>query len=346
MALQLRGNAADIKSFVDILGKCVGKSINVDGDGILTYTNGTIDSAKQPLLAEMDRIIKEKKKLEIKVRRKAEKDDPVVDGFCRRLVIVSHIEAFPESPPADHPSAVTRCETIIHILAEYGAAFRDGYTACTDGFQPYHQKGVDAQTALRKTLGQCAAKQNVELKGKLEMQHCNGTKTTVTQDPDTGAITVDNGPKETKKDENPKIVIPGPPQRQDTLRSLFETSPYIFSGVIDDVGEPPRHWSNFFLSYQRVRYSAIEFIRGNLPGAYLDVFHLAMENTVSASAESPGLCRLTFAPGKRLLVFAEPSIDPECTASFRMVANYPNHVLSVGAPQCKNNESVTEPDKG
>jgi hypothetical protein len=244
------------------------------------------------------------------------------------LVIVEHLEAFPESPPADHPSAATRCEALIHILAEYGAAFRDKHTTCEDGFAQYHKKGVEAQTALRKTLKQCAAKQNVLNNGALEMQHCNGTKTTVTQDGTTGKITVDHGPKETKA-EVPKIMLPKMPDRQDTLKSLLDTSPYIFAGTVEEIGESPRYWSNFFLSYQRVRYSAIEFIKGYIPGPYLDIFHLVLEHSAAARRNTPGLCHDVFSPGRRLLVFVEPGIDPDCISAFRMVADYPNHVVCI-----------------
>lgn len=329
MTLQLQGQGGqdDVRSFVDILARCTGKKISVS-NGVVTRSNGAADPATQPLLDELDKLIKDDKTLVIKVRKKARRNDPVVDGFCLRLVVVEHLLAFPESPPADNPSAATRCEALIHILAEYGAALRDNYTACTEGFAPYHKKGIDAQTALRKTRGQCAAKQNVEVKGKLEMQHCNGTKTIVTQDPQTGGITVGHGPKEAKV-EAPKIQMPKSPQQEDNFKSLFELSPYIFTGTIEEVGGRPRYWSNFFLSYQRVRYSAVEFIRGYLPGADLNVDHLVLDQTATAAHGAPGLRRSLFAPGKRMLVFAEPAIDPECLPSFRMVANHPNRPLSI-----------------
>lgn len=338
MTLQISGQGGkdDIQSFIDIVGKCTGKSIHVSADGILTRDNGKADPDTQPLLDQLDQLINDKSKFVIKVRHKAKKDDPVVDGFCLRLVVVEHLEAFPEDPPADHPSAATRCEALIHILAEYGAAFRDGYDQCDRNFAKYHQKGLDAQTALRKTRKQCAAKQNVMVKGKLEMQHCNGTATYVTQDPDTGSITVDHGPKETKTDKELKFEIPHLPARDDSLGSLFATSPLVFTGEIEEVDEPPALWSNFFLAYQRVRYGALEFIKGSVPGVYLDVFHLLVENTASGRRGAPGLDPALFAAGARHLVFAEPAIDPLATGplaavSYRLVSNYPRQVLSLHA---------------
>ena len=324
MTFVIRGGKDDIQSFITVLAKCTGKSINVGADGVLTRSNGKADPQTQPMLDELDKIINDANRYAIHVRHKAAKDDPVVDAFCKRPVIAAHLEAFPEPPPADNPSG-PRAASI--ILAEYGAAFRDGYDQCDVNFAKYHKKGIEAQTALRKTLKQCAAKQNVEVKGKLEMQHCDGTKTTVTQDPDTGSITVDHGPKETKPAKETKFLLPRLPSRDDTLESLFATSPYVFSGEIEAVDEPPLHWSNFFLSYQCVRYGSLEFVRGWLPGVYLDVHHLLVENTASANRGAPGLNAGTFAPGQRLLVFAEPAIDPLATSSFRLVANHPRQVL-------------------
>ncbi len=281
-------------------------------------------------------MIKDPKTITIKVRDKARKDDPTVDGFCDRLIIVEHLEAFPENPPDDHPSATTRCEALIHILAEYLAAVQDGHPHCDENFMAYHKKGVEAQTALRKARKQCAAKQNVEVKGRLEMQHCNGTATFVKQDPDTGKITVDHGPKEKKDQKELKFEIPRLPLRDDSMKSLLETSPLIFSGEIEEIEEPPAHWSNFFLAYQRVRYGMLEFVRGGVPGIYLDVHHLLVENTASALIGRPGLDPRQFVQGKRFVVFAEHAIDPMATSSYRLVSNYPRQVLSLhvgGGPE-------------
>jgi hypothetical protein len=336
MTLQIlsAGGKDDLKSFADVLARCAGKGISIK-DGIVSRT-GTdkADPDTQPLLDALDKMIKDPNTITIKVRDKARKGDPTVDGFCQRLVVVEHLEAFPEDPPTDHPSATTRCEALIHILVEYLAAAQDGHPHCDENFMAYHKKAVEAQTALRKARKQCAAKQNVEVEGRLEMQHCNKTVTYVTQDPDTGRIKVDHGPKEDKTGKKDlKFEIPRLPgtQRDDSIRSLFSTSPLIFTGEIEEIDEPPAHWSNFFLAYQRVRYGALEFIKGEVPGVYLDVFHLLVENTASAHHGQPGLDRRQFGPGKRQVVFAEPAIDPLATSSFRLVSNYPRQVLSLHA---------------
>lgn len=332
MGLAIQGEGANpaeaaqaARDFLDMLQRCSGLMLEMDAQGNVTQT-GTL--VNQPAGSEASAqairdMLASGRKLTIKVRRAPRPGDPIVDSFCQRRVILGHLDGFPPAPPAGHPSATTRCEVLTHVLCEYAHALKAGRVACEEGFNDAHKAGLEGQKACRRGRGQEAPPHhNIQKPGSntIEFEHCDGSKTTATQDPATGRVTVEHTPAPPSKKKSPPRIgkLPHPP-----VEKLFREHPVVFVGTIRELGKPPKAWSNLGKAHQTVAYGDVAFLKGGLPGTAALAHHICLEKGLTARAGRPGLSERLFAPGRRVVVFAEFATDPERKGGFRLEANDP-----------------------
>ncbi|MGQ0648214.1 MAG: hypothetical protein ACT4P7_11645, partial [Gemmatimonadaceae bacterium] len=304
------------RDFLDRLRRCSGLDLKFGANGVVTEgtTAGQPATGSAPVAEAIRDMIASGKQLVIRVRKKPRRGDPIIDGYCLRRVILDHLDAFPETPPAAHKSATTRCELLAHVLVEYASALRNGQIECEEGFERNHRAGIGAQKRHRAESGQGGApphnNRGVQRGGRTGVifEHCDGSTTVAEQDPETGGLSVDHTPPRRKKDVKKLSKAPKSPKQ---LEELFASHPYVFAGTVEDMGPPPPAWTNFALAHQSVSYAGIEWLKGDGPEVSVaTVHHLCMEGTLTAKRGRPGLDARLFAPGRRLLVFARLATDP------------------------------------
>jgi hypothetical protein len=329
MPLQISGDVAMVRRFRDQLAKCAGGKLKLDpktGFTVWDNAGNSPPTPASPFSEALDGAIQSRKVTLIKLAAKPPadaKDVRWVDLYCERTVYLDHVDALPEDPPADAPQATTRCEALIHILAEYTSAVENGDTSCTNGFEGNHREGLKAQERFRKHRKQNKPKpQHLRKDGSIIFEHEDGS-TTVIKRGESGTIIVEHGAaprknEEKKEEKKPVEKKPVPEKDAKSLRSsLFEAHPYAFVGTVVSLGEPGPAWSSFGLAFQLVTYRVDENLGAPLPGSFVDVEHVLVP--FSASAEPPrgarrgrrtdlgrpGLSRRLFAPGRRLMIFAD-----------------------------------------
>lgn len=316
------------QDFLDRMRGCSGLDLKIDANGLVTEGNtaGKPATGSAPIAEAIRDMIANGRQLVIRVRKRPRPGDPIIDGYCLRQVILDHIDAFPEQPPAAHPSATTRCEVLAHVLAEYAAALRKGQVECEEGFDGNHQAGIDAQKRHREGIGQTAPphRNTTVERGKRKgviFEHCDGSTTVAEQDAATGAIRVDHTPPRKKR---PKKKLAKAPKSRKRRDQLFADHPFVLAGTVEDLGTPPADWTNFGTAHQAVSYGNVEWLKGEARTASVLVHHLCLEGTLTAQRRRPGLDKRLFAPGRRLLVFARLAPDPNCKGGVRLEANEPN----------------------
>jgi hypothetical protein len=314
--------------FLDRLRRCSGLDLKFGEDGTVTEgdTAGKPATGSAPIADAIREMIANGRQLVIRVSKRPQRSDPIIDGYCLRRVILDHVDAFPEQPPAAHPNATTRCEVLAHVLGEYAAALRNGQIKCNDGFDGNHQAGIDAQKRHREGIGQTAPPhrnttvERGERKGVI-FEHCDGSTTVAEQDAATGAIRVNHTPPRKKR---PKKKLAKAPKSRKRREQLFADHPFVLAGTVEDLGAPPADWTNFGTAHQAVSYGNVEWLKGEARTASVLVHHLCLEGTLTAQRRRPGLDKRLFAPGRRLLIFARLAPDPNCKGGVRLEANEPN----------------------
>lgn len=316
------------RDFVDRMRRCSGLDLKLGDDGLITEgtTAGKPATGSAPIAEAIRDMIANGRQLVIRVRKRPRRGDPIIDGYCMRRVILDHIDAFPEQPPAAHPSATTRCEVLAHVLAEYAEALRNGQVKCEEGFDRNHQAGIDAQKRHREGIGQKAPPhrntivERGERKGVI-FEHCDGSTTVAEQDAKTGGLRVDHTPPRKKK---ARKKLSKAPKSRKRLEQLFGDHPFVLAGTVENLGAPPAAWTNFGTAHQAVSYSDVEWLKGEGRVGSVLVYHLCLEGTLTAQPRRPGLDKRLFAPGRRLLVFAFLAPDPNYKGGVRLEANEPN----------------------
>ena len=345
MALRVQGEgtrpiqaAQAARDFVSMLRRCSGLDLRLNADGDITEgtTSGNPPTADKATMAEAVRtIMRSDNRLVIKVRRDARRGDPIIDDYCQRRIILDHIDTFPQTPPAADPSATTRCEVLVHVMAEYAFAFTAGSVKCRKGFRNAHRAGMRAQAAYREANGQeTAPPHSNDLDNGppkvVIFRHCDGSRTIAVQNPRTGAIQVRHTrPRRRKVRQLRNVSVP---KSSSAFLSLLGNHAFAFAGTIDDVEKSPGVWSNFGLAHQAVRYKDVEWIKGDLSMFSARVHHLCVKEAITMD-KRPGLNRNMFSPGRRIVVFCDLEADPEVKGGLRLEANEPDSFLELVAPE-------------
>jgi hypothetical protein len=339
--------AQAMADFLSMLRRCSGLTLTLNpqtGDITEGASAGNPPAARRAAVAgALRRILQSRRRLVIKVRKAARRGDPIIDNYCQRRIILDHIDAFPATPPAQDPSATTRCEVLAHVLAEYAFALNAGSVNCTRGFAKAHKAGGRAQKAHRDANGQRnAPPHSNDLKTgprSVIFRHCDGTTTVAEQDARTGAVSVSH----TRAPRRParrvsKVIVP---RSAADFRSLLDAHAFAFAGTIDLVEKAPGVWSNFGLSHHAVVYRDVDWLKGGLSEFSARVHHLCVEDAVTMD-KSPGLSERLFVPGRRIVVFCDLASDPEVKGGVRLEANEPDSFVELSADFGK--EIVPLPD--
>jgi hypothetical protein len=181
MAVTFEGSAADLASFADMLSHCAGRHVAIDAAGRMARDPGNPPAAGQPLIDVLDNLIGAAENLVIHIGR--HQHGVLFDSYPRRTIDLDDIEAFPPTPPPFAPGATTRCELLIHVLAEYKHAMHAGHLAGhgREGYDAAHAAGTAAQSALRSAAGQAGAAHGQDvIPGKdhiAAFRHCDGSRT-------------------------------------------------------------------------------------------------------------------------------------------------------------------------
>lgn len=171
--MTLSGSANDIQDFLDMLEACSCKELGLDMNGgvvILGSADGLFDkpvddgdlweNASETSMEVICEAIEGAADLNINVGRG--QPGVIVDRFRgdgNGDVDVGDLEQFPESPPAFSGNCSTRCQSIVHILAEYQRAATNGIPAVGGAgtrrdFNDAHAHAIDVENQHREQTGQ------------------------------------------------------------------------------------------------------------------------------------------------------------------------------------------------
>lgn len=351
MTLRVQGEGTNparaVRDFVNMLRRCSGLDLRLNAQGDITEgtTAGNPPAARRAAVAGAIRtILASNRRLIIKVRRAARRGDPIIDDYCKRKIILDHIDAFPQTPPAGNPGATTRCEVLVHVIAEYAFALRAGTVKCRKGFKNAHKAGLRAQAAYRAANGQRTAPphRNDLVKGPpraVVFRHCDGSRTIAIQDARTGAIRVRHTRARRRPSRRPRRVMV--PRSASMFQSHLENHAFAFAGTIDDVEKSPGVWSDFGLSHQAVRYRDVEWLKGELALFSARVHHLCVKEAITMDRR-PGLNKNMFVPGRRIIVFCDLEADPEVKGGVRLEANEPDSFIELVAHSNRKSELPEE----
>lgn len=300
MPVTVKGTPTDLGDLAAMLGACAGRKVSIDAtSGRISREAGDPPASGKPMIDRIDNLVGATENLVITVGRN--QAGITLDSFSRREINLSDVEKFPASPPAGSPSATTRCEVLIHILAEYKQAMHAGRLTGPEGFPEAHQAGYDAQTEWRKAAGQegpCHGN-TFEPPNKGVGSYCNGSKTTVTLD-ELGHI------MGVTPAEPPKTP---PPSTTETKSKCFITTAALGSEVHevlaplhrfrDDVVKQTRSGRRLFADWDRVYYRFSPAIAAEMDrdpevrGLIRDVVVVPWINYVRLAVDRPGDWTLT-----------------------------------------------------
>jgi hypothetical protein len=257
MPVTFAGSAADLGTLAAMLSECTGATVRIDAaTGRLSRDVGGRASA-QPLLDVLDNLIGAAENLRISVGR----NQPGVgfDSYATRTIDLDDLERLSPTTPGAAPTATTRCEALIHILAEYKFALHKGNLIGDAGFDDAHAEGLAAQTRWRTANGQAGPAHGNTLVGRtLTFYYCDGSTTEIDFDETAGIDRVRNNPPP----PTPPPAPPGPlpaPQR----RCLIATAAYgtevdevlaPFRSFRDEIARDTRWGRRFFDRYEDVYY--------------------------------------------------------------------------------------------
>jgi hypothetical protein len=159
MVLRIRGlGAGDAergqrqRDFVARLAACLGAELTVAGNGRVTRAEGEPDASRRVLVGLFDQLVASPRELTISAGRGQR--DVLIDRFERREVDLDDLDQLPEAGTAGNPQIFTRCEALVHILAEYLLALRASRTYGAAGYGDAHRGAFAAQAAHRAANGQ------------------------------------------------------------------------------------------------------------------------------------------------------------------------------------------------
>jgi hypothetical protein len=152
MSVKFNGTQQDIQDFLNMLAACMGLEAFLDANGFLTRAAGPPTVQNNAMANAFDNLTGLPTELTITVGKG--QADVVGDNFAKREVDVDDLNKFPSPAPANFPNACTRCELLVHILAEYGDALSKGRTMGGQGYKKSHKVGEDAQNEHRAANGQ------------------------------------------------------------------------------------------------------------------------------------------------------------------------------------------------
>ena len=232
----------------------------------------------------------------------------------------------PAARSAADPSATTRCEVLVHVIAEYAFALRAGTSKCRVGFHKAHKAGLRAQAAYRRANGQGNAlpHRNDLVNGPpraVVFRHCDRTRTIAVQDRRTGGIRVRHTrPRRRRTARVPRVVVP---RFATKFQPNLESHAFAFVGTIEEVERAPGVFSDFGLSHHAVVYRDVEWLKGGLSEASARVHHLCVRDAATVDKRG-GLNKRLFVPGRRIVVFCDLAADPEVRGGVRLEVNEPD----------------------
>jgi hypothetical protein len=92
-------------------------------------------------------------------------------------------------------------------------------------------------------------------------------------------------------------------KEEERFAELVRESNIIFIGVVKEVGSAPRFWSGRIPSYQTVKYTVEDVLKGD-PISEITVAHVVVSGSKTARKDEPGLSRSLFRKENRLIVIA------------------------------------------
>lgn len=99
-------------------------------------------------------------------------------------------------------------------------------------------------------------------------------------------------------------------KEQERLQRITNESDLIFIGTVIDIGAPPKSWSGYCYSYQKVRYKIDQILKGQYETSEIVIDHaVVFEGRTAEPGDIPKLSTAIFYPGASLIVSAERSND-------------------------------------
>lgn len=152
MSLKLNGTQQNKNDFLAMISRCMGLEVYLAADGTVTRVAGPPTANNAPFVEEFDSLCSSPNALTMTLGRG--QADVILDNFAKRELDLDDLDKLPSPAPAGSPNAFTRCEDLLHIIAEYNHALQQGRAKGGQGFKASHQAGLDAQNRLRAANGQ------------------------------------------------------------------------------------------------------------------------------------------------------------------------------------------------
>ncbi|HEY7161019.1 MAG TPA: hypothetical protein VH815_07145, partial [Acidobacteriota bacterium] len=92
-------------------------------------------------------------------------------------------------------------------------------------------------------------------------------------------------------------------KEEERFAGIVRESDIIFIGIVKELGSAPKFWSGRFPSFQSVKYEVEDVLKGDLISE-INVSHVLVAGSKTARLDQPGLSRVLFQKGNRLIVFA------------------------------------------
>jgi hypothetical protein len=97
-------------------------------------------------------------------------------------------------------------------------------------------------------------------------------------------------------------------KEQERLQRITNESDLIFIGTVIDIGAPPKDWSGYCSSYQKVRYKIDQILKGQHETPEILIDHVVVfDGRTAEPGDTPKLSTAIFYPGANLIVSAERS---------------------------------------
>ena len=265
------------RDFVDRMRRCSGLDLRLGNDGSVTEgtTLGQAPTGSAPTAEAIRDMISNGRQLVIRVRKGPRRGDPIIDGYCLRRVILDHIDAFSEQPPAAHPSATTRCEVLAHVLAD---------TPRRCAMARLSVRRDSTEITRRVSMPNQSPRHRPE--GAAAPQHDRGTRRA--QGRDLRALRWEHYGRGTGRcDGRLSASLTRPRERRRRKKKTVEGAevaqapgaalcgssfrPCRHGGGL---GTPPADWTNFGTAHQAVSYGEVEWLKGEARAGSVLVHHL------------------------------------------------------------------------
>jgi hypothetical protein len=130
-------------------------------------------------------------------------------------------------------------------------------------------------------------------------------------------------------------------KEQERLQRITNESDLIFIGTVIDIGVPPKSWSGYCYSYQKVRYKIDQILKGQHETPEILIDHaVVFEGRTAEPGDTPKLSTAVFYPGANLIVSAERTDNTGFVSGNEVIGAVPNSAdwlkrLQVLLPQRK-----------